>query len=229
MSKSITSIDDGFEQPVKRSDDGDSKPTDRITEPERTTERIAGFDSVSPFDIIDNGPERTDSSSSGQPRRRGRPPGSRNRNTAQEKATPNLIADFESLLLSVHFMGAKILSIPEMEIDAEESKKLSDAIKNVAKHYAVNIDPKKLAWAQLAAAAGGIYVPRFIAASKRQPKQPGPVLVPKSDAKPGAQPINAPPKPKLEVPSQMWDESPADEGERSPQVSGIDYESYFRK
>lgn len=223
MSKSIASVDDGFDKPVKRDEIGDSKPEDRITEPQGTTERIAGFASVSPFDIIDGGTDANANVGSNQPRRRGRPPGSRNRTAAAEKETPNLIQDFESLLLSVHFMGAKILSIPEMEIDEEESKKLSKAIKNVAKHYAVNIDPKKLAWAELVAAAGGIYVPRFIAASKRQPKQPGPQLVkeaPKSNA-PGPQPINSPMK--ARTPSEMWNEPPLEDGEQSPGVSGIDY------
>ena len=224
MSKSITSIDDGFEQPVKRDENRDIKSETGTSKPQGTTERIAGFDSVSPFDIIDGGTDtRTDNSGS-QPRRRGRPPGSRNRTAAETKASSNLIADFESLLLSVHFMGAKILSIPEMEIDEEESKKLSDAIKNVAKHYAVNIDPKKLAWAQLFAVAGGTYIPRFIAASKREPKTSGPQLV-KEQPKSGAQPINAakPAPIKFEVPSQLWNEAPLEDGESSPGVSGIDY------
>jgi hypothetical protein len=59
-------------------------------------------------------------------------------------------------------MMASVL-IPEMELDKEEAKKLADASKEVAKHYSVYIDPKKLAIANLAAVAGFLYGPRAIA------------------------------------------------------------------
>lgn len=150
---------------------------------------IPGIDTVSPFDI-DGG----SGSGDGFGRRRGRPKGSRN--TPKTQAPQDLTANLESLLLSVHLMGAAILHVDELALDAEEAKKLADAIREVAKHYPMGIDPKKIAVANLAIVATGIYGTRAVAIYKRAGKarQPRPMAVP--------QPIRQPERVETELKPQ---------------------------
>src|SRR5579862_5349739 len=95
MPRSTTTIDDaGFDKLYtgrkETVDSGRVEPESRDTQPERSTERISGFETVSPFDITDAGTDRSDSGGKNaggdsgtdygsEPRRRGRPPGSRNK------------------------------------------------------------------------------------------------------------------------------------------------------
>jgi hypothetical protein len=65
-------------------------------------------------------------------------------------------------------MGAAILSVPEVELDRDESKKLGDAIKDVGRHYAMVFDARYVAIANLGAVAGFIYGPRIIAYRARR-------------------------------------------------------------
>lgn len=65
-------------------------------------------------------------------------------------------------------MGAELMKVKELELDKVEAKKLGDAITEVTKHYAVVVDPKKLAIFNLCAVAGAIYGPRFYAAKIRK-------------------------------------------------------------
>lgn len=119
-------------------------------------------------------------------------------------------------------MGAKLLSTPELELDEDEAKKLSDAIKNVAQYYDFLMDPKKLAIAQLCFCAGGIYGPRMISIVKNSVKtKPGPVRVASIDRteapkpQPSASEVAASVAPadgKIENPSQLWPAGVSDEG-----------------
>lgn len=206
---SITPIrtSDGFTEPVRTprgnaggntsTQNGDSKSEDRIAEPEREPENIvSGVEIIDPIEseFIDGGTGEpgTATNHDGKPKRRGRPPGSRNR--PREEKTPENLGDLKALLLSVHFMGAKMLSAPELELSEEEAAKLSGAITNVAKYYSMTIDPKKMAIIQLAFCMGGIYGPRIKAMTSKSknstqipPTKPpeekrGPVFVPKKDA-----------------------------------------------
>jgi hypothetical protein len=79
--------------------------------------------------------------------------------------------------LAVHLGIAKIVSMPEMELDNEEAKKLSAAAVNVARFYNVEVDPKILAWVALIGVMGSLYIPRITAAAMRkkmdkEPKTP---------------------------------------------------------
>jgi hypothetical protein len=179
-----------------------SEPTggaEKSTLTNNRTESESGFDIISPIDLTDNGGSIT-----GDKPRRGRPRGSKNipKSPPQGSITEHL----EDLLFSVHLMGAAILKVPELEIDAEEAKRLSDAIKNVAQYYPMVFDPKKLAIANLCVVLGTIYGTRAVAIYKSTPKKPSaPVTpireVPKRDPPgPGPQPA---PAAKVEVPSQM--------------------------
>lgn len=187
---------------------GDRQPEDRATKPEDT---IAGFPVISDFDLS---PGSGSGASSGdtEPRRRGRPRGSGRKpaiGTAQKAS--NLIADLEALLLSVHFMGAKLLSMPEWELEPSEAKKLSDAIKDVAQYYDFLMDPKKLAIAQLCFCAGGIYGPRVIVSFKNavKPKLGPQRMVPidRQEPKTPAQEVPSQGKEseqQVTTPSQLW-------------------------
>jgi len=226
--RTIASIDDGFEAPVKRRDDGsiagDPKPEsgnlpatgtpERVDDPTKS-ERLNGHTTIDPldFDIIGTG-GGNEPGNRGTGKRRGRPPGSSS--TKKQEVQNPLIADLESLLLSVHFMGARILSIPEMELDPQEAKKLSDSIKNLAKHYQLGMDPKKLAMLELAFCAGGIYGPRFIAVAKntqRKPQLVQPIRkVEPVTATATSVPAQRPPVNLSNIsPSQLWAESPVED------------------
>jgi hypothetical protein len=179
--------------------------------------------SIGGFRLLDPG-ELGDAGSGGAaPKKRGRPKGWRKSAESPTSETPkNLIANIESLLLSVHFMGAKLLEVPELELDEEEAKKLADAIRRVAEFYPVALSPKKLAWAEFSFAMAGVYGPRVIAIYKKAPKQPGPRAVPRQTEQSQAQshqPVNQPgpsqvatPRPLTSasaprVPSEIWPQS----------------------
>jgi len=75
--------------------------------------------------------------------------------------------DLTEVILSVHAMLAGITSVPEFELDKDESQKLGDAIKNVGQYYGAVFDPKKVAIFHLAMVAGGIYGTRIFAVRNR--------------------------------------------------------------
>lgn len=150
-------------------------------------------------------------------KRRGRPSGSKNAPKSEiAQVSPNLsmLESLEAILLSIHFAGAKLLSVPEMELDEAEARKLSDSIKNVAKHYTTTFDPKKLALIQLGAVCVGIYGPRIVTVlksnSSKTRTEPVDISTRKTEPpKPGDQPIKAVPT-RPTNPSQMWDAAPID-------------------
>jgi hypothetical protein len=83
-------------------------------------------------------------------------------------------------------MGKSLLSVPELELDRDEAKKLSAAVARVAELHAVEIDPKKVAYFNLFAVAGSIYGPRIMAyriRSKSEAKQRGPQPVKTAERK----------------------------------------------
>ncbi len=133
--------------------------------------KIAGFDAISPIDI---GTTRIADGTTAPTRRRGRPPGSRNRTIDDETEikTPGdlKVGNIESLLLSIHFAAGKLVH-ESLELDAGEAKKLADAIRDVQKHYPTVIDPKKVAVANLFLVAGGIYGTRIVAAYNNKKKE----------------------------------------------------------
>jgi hypothetical protein len=82
-------------------------------------------------------------------------------------------------------MGAAILETPELELDEGEATKIADAVANVAAQYEHKLNPKVMAWLNLAMVSGGIYGTRIFAirarivaevASKSAPK-PQPQVV----------------------------------------------------
>ena len=119
---------------------------------------------INPADIAAGG-SGDSGTGTGTGKRRGRKPGVRNSGSSRKEKTQTQ-ETLESLLLSVHFMGARLLKIPELELSEDEGKKLASAVNRVAEMYDVTVIPEKtLAWINLATIAGTIYGPRVIAAS----------------------------------------------------------------
>jgi hypothetical protein len=111
--------------------------------------------------------------------------------TTEEKESVHLNKiSLDSLLYSLHLMGAEILSVPELELDKEECKKLGDAIQEVGKHYAMAFDPKHVAILNLCVVMGMIYGTR-IAAVRTRTKKNAP-----AKATPIAQVPKQPPQPR---------------------------------
>lgn len=110
----------------------------------------------------------TDTGTDTGTRRRGRPRGSANRNTSSTTKVPKNLEGIESLLLSVHAMGAMILSTPELALEQSEAKSLANAISQVSSFYSYGIiSPKTMAWINLAMVTGGLYGTRIVAIRNR--------------------------------------------------------------
>jgi hypothetical protein len=175
--RSIASID-GFAEPIDRAPDGSVEPETGNAEPGRPVETFGGIPAAFPDELIDGGISG-DGFPSGRSKRRGRPLGSKN---APKQGAQNIAEHLESLLLSVHLMGAAFFGTPELALDPEEATKLSDAIKNVAQYYPVVFDPKKLAIANLGIVLMTTYGTRGVAIYKRmrdeEPKKPKPAPTP---------------------------------------------------
>lgn len=225
--------DDGLDDATNPGPDaGNRLPESRIEERDDATQRtddgisgvknFAGFPLVSPIDLGDgnrsNEPRPTEFRSG----RRGRPLGSKNRTTAERNTQtppPNNLENIEELLVSLHFMGAKLLDVPEIELTQDESRKLMKAVKDVAKYYNVAFDPKKLAIFHLMTAMGGIYGPRAVAIYRRKTagpkKEPGKLInIDRSKTGPQATPSPAPKTDATKpidlsqlTPSQLWNEN----------------------
>ena len=136
------------------------------TKPSRDIPAVAGFEFSSPGDFIDGG---TDDSPGigGEPKRRGRPKGSRNGSKTEVKAAHNLADGLEKLLLSVHAIAGVFLHCPELELDPTEAKILSSSVRDLSKYYNVTLDPKKVAMLEFSTVLASIYGLRGVAIYKR--------------------------------------------------------------
>lgn len=71
-------------------------------------------------------------------------------------------------------MAAAALSVPELQLDQEESRALAGAIADVSSHYDTAISAEMMAWINLAAVGASVYGPRafVIIQRKREEKKP---------------------------------------------------------
>lgn len=100
-------------------------------------------------------------------RKRGRPPGSGRKAGQAKKTNSASLEGIEGMLLSIHLMGAAMLSVPELALTESEAKKMSQAIARVAELYDFGMSEKMLAWSNLMLCFGGIYGTRAFAYSNR--------------------------------------------------------------
>ena len=172
---------DGVGKPL---DASDGKPANAIADGgSGVEERIAGVETIDPGGSGGGG--------GSQPRNRGgRPKGSKGKPkrhyaprqqqppprvepvsypAAREKeALRKNLADLTGVILVAHATMASLVNIREIELSEDEAKKLSEASKEVLKHYPVGLSDKTLAWVNLAVIAGGIYGTRAWAYSVRK-------------------------------------------------------------
>lgn len=105
-----------------------------------------------------------DSADSGTRKRRGRKPGSKNR-TNSKKAEITL----EPLLMMAHTWASVLLKTPELALEQNEAKQLSDAYSVFCEHHEVPvISPKRMSEINMVAAICMVYGPRVIAARNRK-------------------------------------------------------------
>ena len=121
----------------------------------------------------------TDPESAVPPKRRGRPPGSRNA-SRKPKSTPSAFQNSETLertLIMLHAMGSALLHEPELAIDGDEAKLLSDALTKtaVAFDWGAVVSPKTQALIELSIVCGTVYGPRVMKVAARR-RKPGKVV-----------------------------------------------------
>lgn len=162
MPTKVDFVGDGFGDTIRSEPNGSSKPTIGIEQSKRASETVNGIPTFDPFSPIDGGTD-TDS----EPKRRGRPRGSRNQSrNVIEKTANNLNVDIAALLMSAHLMLAS-LTAPEMVLSLNEAQDIEKAIKELGKHYPIGLDPKKFAWIQLSFVLAQVYGTRAVAIYKR--------------------------------------------------------------
>lgn len=166
----------------------DSGTQGRVDEPEI----LRGIDTESPDRIkIDFGGSGGGNSGSG-PKRRGRPPGSGRKSATEATAQESLhLASFDlkDILISLHAMGASFFQVAELNLSEIEAQSLADAIAKVAKYHAVNLDPCKFAYINLAMVAGSIYGSRFVEIKRRNATKPRPAPVPINKTETPSEPV----------------------------------------
>ena len=119
---------------------------------------------------------------------------------AKEKKTPVHLAGLESLLLSVHAMGAAILKVPELTIDPKEAHVLAEAASNVMQFYPYALDEKTTAWVNLGMVAAGVYGTRALAFHNRMRQERIPKISPPPAGPVPVQPNGLPYVPGIPVP-----------------------------
>ncbi len=134
------------------------------------------------------------------PRRRGRPPGSKNSGTGKEEARSIRASFIEKTLYSIHLALSSIAKAPEFELEADDAAKLGEAIANVMKYYKVTMTPKQEAWGILIEAAAEVYPPMIVSlyvrrmaeAKKAKAGQPPQQPRPQAPPRPTNGAVNAP-------------------------------------
>lgn len=120
---------------------------------------------VDPASLIGDTSSGSDSNGgSGEPRkRRGRPPGSRNASgSGKNKADKTDLSFLEGWLYTGHLGLAAATGIPELAIDQNEAKQLTDASSELAAYYGVAVSPKTAAWFKFSSALAQVYGSRIV-------------------------------------------------------------------
>ena len=190
---------------------GDPKPESRIEDSKRGDEATTGFSSVSPIDL--GGASSGSGASLGNgdaPRRRGRAPGSKNKQTT---AAADLITDLTGAICVTNSILVALTKCDEFDAPREQVEVVAEKVRNFAQHFSVKLDPVKLAGFQLLVAVGIMYAPGIQAVWQKGVRS-RPKLV--------ERPVAEMPKPEAErtpkvapkvaqVPSEVWDGAPEED------------------
>lgn len=100
-------------------------------------------------------------------RKRGRKPGSRS--GRKKAASSNLdLSTTQAVLLSIHAAASTAFRVPEIALDKNEAEMLAKALVELEAQYPTQVDPRVLAWLNLAGVAGMIYGSRVFAYRMRK-------------------------------------------------------------
>lgn len=189
---------DGIDSPGEGSD-GDANPDElEIGSSFSATDSSGSYDPRTRTDDSDDGTgDAQPGNTSDGRKRRGRKPGSKNR---QARATVDL-SGIETILLSIHNMGTVWLGVPHLDLEKEEAEKIRKGIEAVAREYPHRgLSSKTVAWFQLCTALGSAYGPRAMVLrdilrdrAEERKKNANPVAQKPHQAVP--QPIRETPKP----------------------------------
>lgn len=149
--------DDGEPVDGTRNGDGDSGGTDWVM-----PESVGGNFDPSAAES-DSGGE----SASGQPKRRGRKPGSKNKKNSLH------LVNLKFALIFFHAGIALRLKDETFNLSDDEATALADAMKAVGACYIKDVtDPKTIAWGNLFLVASGIYGAKFLGARMKKAMAP---------------------------------------------------------
>lgn len=194
---------------------GNAEPISRIESVASPSAGSGGYTPIDPIAVT----AASGNNDNGDRPRRGRKPGGKNR--PKEEAVSNLSAllKIERLLVTTCFFLGNIAECPELHLDEAEAAEISEALKELSKHYPIGMSEKKIAWINFSFAVGGVFGPKVVAIYKR-PAKPRPQLAPTPirEAAPMEQgpytngldataPIITQTAPEAaKVPSEMWDQ-----------------------
>jgi len=190
---------------------GDTKPEIRTEDSQGGNETVAGFASVSPIDLAGAGSSAGADSSSGEPRRRrGRLPGTKNKQTT---AAADLITDLTGAICMTNSVLVVITKCDEFDAPKEQVEEVAEKVRNFAQHFAVKLDPVKLAAFQLLVAIAIMYAPGIMALWRKGAR---PKLVERPAViKPAVSELEREERREsskvAEVPSQVWDDTPQED------------------
>lgn len=116
-----------------------------------------GWNVIEPTSLGNGGSD----SGGGGTRKRGRPAGSRNKDTEAGASVAGTL-DLTAILLSIHTFAAVRFKAPSIELTEAEAKKIQKAIRLVEKHHKVSMSQKHADYAMAAWMMLEIYGPRVV-------------------------------------------------------------------
>lgn len=92
----------------------------------------------------------------------------------KESTKASVGVDIDGLAMQIvvlHAVLSKVAKAPELAISMEDARALAKSIKEMLKHYSVNVSAKQLAMYQLLGTAAMVYGPRAFAIASRKGKE----------------------------------------------------------
>jgi len=143
--------------------------------------RIDDIEIIRPVGAFDRGnaPSGGNDGAGGEPKRRGRPPGSRNGSSEKASSAPNLgrtpaapikPGDIAPAIMVVHMLLAAKLA-PEMAMTQPEADQLAEAICNYLRHTKIKMDAKTRDFWALMIVLGSVEGTRLLAFVTRRARE----------------------------------------------------------